>query len=286
MRNLNLRLFIYFVVILAASTTLVSVIRDNRPLTVLILLLTIGAVYLVTSTISRKIRKQENHTRRQLTQNISHELKTPIASIMGYMESLIANPDLDTKRKAFFIDRSYKQAKRLSELVQDINTLNKLNDNSELYERKICDLTEIVENTISDDELLASEKQCRIQSYLPETLLVNGNSTLLSSIFRNLTDNALIHAGEDTDIEIRLVSQDMFHYTLSFSDSGKGIPEEHLAHIFDRFYRIDQGRSRKVGGTGLGLAIVKNAVAFHKGTIKVGNRPNNGGLRFEFTLRK
>ena len=105
------------------------------------------------------------------------------------------------------------------------------------------------------------------------------------SIFRNLTDNAIAYAGVGTKITIDCYLEDDNYYYFSFSDNGVGVPEEHLNRLFERFYRVDKGRSRKLGGTGLGLAIVKNAVLFHKGEIWVKNG-SNGGLNILFSLRK
>ena len=111
-----------------------------------------------------------------------------------------------------------------------------------------------------------------------------GNPSLLASVFRNLADNAAAYSG-GRDIFIRLAEDTPEECTVLFADNGIGVDEEHLPHLFERFYRVDKGRSRKLGGTGLGLAIVRNAVAFHGGTISVRNR-DEGGLEFRFTLRK
>lgn len=113
---------------------------------------------------------------------------------------------------------------------------------------------------------------------------IYGNHTFISSIFRNLIDNAIAYSGGDS-IVIRLEGETDDKYTFSVTDNGNGIPTEHLERIFERFYRIDKGRSRLMGGTGLGLAIVRNAVQLHGGTIHATNLPE-GGLRFTFTLSK
>jgi two-component system OmpR family sensor kinase/two-component system phosphate regulon sensor histidine kinase PhoR len=115
--------------------------------------------------------------------------------------------------------------------------------------------------------------------------MIYGNSGLLYSIFRNLFDNSIDHAGEGIVIHLdNYLNDDEFYY-FSYSDTGTGVPEEDLPRLFERFYRVDKGRERKKGGTGLGLAIVKNAIHFHKGEISVRNRAG-GGLEFLFTMAR
>ena len=119
---------------------------------------------------------------------------------------------------------------------------------------------------------------------LPAHICVRGNMSLLYSVLRNLTDNAIAYAGVGTTITLTAHEEgEWWHFT--FSDNGVGVGAEHLPRLFERFYRVDKGRSRKMGGTGLGLAIVKNAVLLHGGTITASNNPE-GGLRFDFTLAK
>ena len=120
---------------------------------------------------------------------------------------------------------------------------------------------------------------------LPPNLIVKGNASLIYSIFRNLTDNAIAYAGENTTINLSACEGENHTWHFIFSDNGSGVPHQHLARLFERFYRVDKGRSRKMGGTGLGLAIVKNAVILHGGNIVASNNIE-GGLRFDFSIKK
>ena len=231
------------------------------------------------------VQERDNELKRHLTQNISHELKTPVSSIMGYMESILENPDLDPARQKFFVERSFMQAKRLTALLQDISTLNKIDEGKRLFQKEPCDLARVINDVLFDVHLQIEQKKCVILRNYNAVLPLQGNRSLLYSIFRNLTDNAITYGGEQIVIDISCYREDEQFYYFSFSDNGVGIAEEHLGKVFERFYRVDKGRSRKIGGTGLGLAIVKNAVLLHKGTISA-KSVSTGGLSFIFSLRK
>ena len=231
------------------------------------------------------VQERDNELKRHLTQNISHELKTPVSSIMGYMESILENPDLDPARQKFFVERSFMQAKRLTALLQDISTLNKIDEGKRLFQKEPCDLAQVINDVLFDVHLQIEQKKCVILRNYNAVLPLQGNRSLLYSIFRNLTDNAITYGGEQIVIDISCYREDEQFYYFSFSDNGVGIAEEHLGKVFERFYRVDKGRSRKIGGTGLGLAIVKNAVLLHKGTISA-KSVSTGGLSFIFSLRK
>ena len=230
-------------------------------------------------------KQEQNILKRQLTQNIAHELKTPVASIMGYLETILDNPKIDEKMKEQFLQRCYAQAQRLTSLLRDISTLNRLDDASEmLTDFDTIDIVQLIDNIQRETALQMEENKMNFVCSLPEDVKIRGNQSLIYSVFRNLTDNAIAYAGQGTTITLKAEDDgNKWHFT--FSDNGVGVPHEHLARLFERFYRVDKGRSRKMGGTGLGLAIVKNAVLLHGGNITVKNG-NNGGLVFEFTLKK
>lgn len=229
-------------------------------------------------------RKEQDILKRQLTQNIAHELKTPVASIQGYLETIIDNPRISEEMKQQFLQRCYAQSERLTSLLRDISTLNRLDDGSDMIDFEVVDITQLASDIMRETALEREERKMSFHNLLPERIVVKGNRSLLYSIFRNLTDNAIAYAGEETTITLEGKEVgNKWHFI--FRDNGQGVPQEHLARIFERFYRVDKGRSRKMGGTGLGLAIVKNSVLLHGGTIRAANLPE-GGLKFEFTIKK
>lgn len=229
--------------------------------------------------------EEQARLKRQLTQNIAHELKTPVSSIQGYLETIISNPNIPQENVRVFLERSYAQSNRLTFLLRDISVLTRMDEAPELVEKEQVNLSKIVENILNEVALGLEEKHITVVNKLPSEVILTGSSSLLYSIFRNLTDNAIAYAGNNIQITINCFREDEKFYYFSFSDTGVGVPEEHLNRLFERFYRVDKGRSRKLGGTGLGLAIVKNAVLFHGGTIFAKNMPK-GGLEFVFTLKK
>ena len=230
--------------------------------------------------------EEQSRLKRQLTQNVAHEFKTPVCSIQGYLETIINNyPDnMSEEQLRHFLERCYSQSNRLNSLVQDISQLNDMNGVLRAKMEPV-DLSPIVSGILLEVANKVSEQKMRVVNNLPEKLLLTGDASMLYSIFRNLIDNAISYAGEGAVITITNFRSDEQFYYFSFADNGAGVQEEHLARLFERFYRVDKGRSRKLGGTGLGLAIVKNAVVLHGGTISVRNAMG-GGLEFVFKLQR
>lgn len=229
-------------------------------------------------------RQEQDILKRQLTQNIAHELKTPVAGIQGYLETILENPDMPDSTQRQFLTRCHAQSERLTSLLNDISILNRLDDGATAMQRESVEIHQLI-NQIEEETCLQLQAHgMTFSNQLPEGITISGNRSLLYSIFRNLTDNAIDYAGHGTTIT--LYAQPMAdRWQFCFSDNGVGVANEHLRRIFERFYRIDKGRSRQNGGTGLGLSIVKNAVLFHGGSIQARNLPE-GGLQFLFTLRR
>jgi signal transduction histidine kinase len=233
----------------------------------------------VTKLEKNRLLKQE------MTGNIAHDLRTPITSIRGYLETLKEQPELSSEKKQFFIERAFLQIVRLSDLIRDISLINRIEEASELYEKEQIKLLPLL-NELQED--LADKLQrhhISLSVKVPESVQIEGNRILLYSIFRNLVDNSLAYAGDHISIGIDNYMEDSDYYYFSYYDTGVGVEEMYLSRIFDRFYRINEGRISDTGGSGLGLSIVKNAVAFHKGEIVAKNR-TGGGLEFLFLLKK
>jgi signal transduction histidine kinase len=234
--------------------------------------------------ISREQAEKEGRMRRELTQNIAHELKTPVASILGYTETILNTPGIDEGTRHQFIVRTHLQAQRLTALLQDISILNRMDYAANVLTMERVDVSQLFADIVQETALAFENRKMTLSNSLSQGIIVRGNPSLLYSVFRNLVDNALNYAGQGTVVKVYAVEEtDYWHFV--FTDNGVGIPQEHLPRIFERFYRIDKGRSRSLGGTGLGLAIVKNAVMLHGGTI-IAKPTEGGGLTFEFSIKK
>lgn len=233
----------------------------------------------ITRPEKRRLLKQ------QLTSNIAHELKTPLASIKGYIETLMNSPQITDEKRDYFIERAFAQSERLNLLLNDISLLNNIEDAGELFEIKTVNVKSVVLDVIENLESRLVSRNIKCKLNIDEDVAVKGNDSLLSSVFQNLIENTINYAGQNVTIQVKNYMEDKKFYYFSYSDSGVGIPEEHLKRIFERFYRIDSGRTRELGGTGLGLSIVKNAILLHKGKISVRNS-EEGGLEYLFTLSK
>lgn len=234
--------------------------------------------------IEQEQEMKQTLMRRQLTQNIAHEIKTPVASILGYTETLLSTPDIPSETAKRFLERTHVQAQRLTSLLADLSILNRVDYAPHVIAMHRVNVSQLVGDVVQDVELALKKKDMKLNNYLPEDIIVNGNESLIYSIFSNLIDNSINYAGDGSTIEI-LASDTIQHWNFIYRDNGMGVEEQHLSRLFERFYRVDKGRSRSMGGTGLGLAIVKNAVLQHNGTITV-EKLDEGGLQFKFSLKK
>ena len=241
----------------------------------------------------RHAEEDKARLKRQLTQNAAHELKTPAMSIHGYLESILDNPDMPEDKKKHFLERCYAQSERMNKLLLDMSALTRLDEmdanhfrNSEEYQQ--VDVVQIVRSILDDTALALQEKGITPRLKMPPQVIIAADASLIYSIFRNLIDNVIAYATDASLVEITckpVVRDNRQLYEFTVSDNGSGVEPKHLEHLFERFYRVDKGRSRKLGGTGLGLAIVKNAVTVHGGTVTALPTPG-GGLTVRFTLQE
>ena len=229
--------------------------------------------------------EEQVRLKRQLTQNIAHELKTPVSSIQGYLETIVNNDNISREKMNTFLERCYAQSNRLSRLLRDISVLTRMDEAANMIDMERVDISVLVGNIINEVALELEEKHITIIDSLKKGIQIKGNYSLLYSIFRNLMDNAIAYAGTNIQININCFREDENFYYFSFSDTGVGVPAEHLNRLFERFYRVDKSRSRENGGTGLGLSMVHFIVAVHGGQIHVESK-NGEGTSFIFQFPK
>lgn len=228
--------------------------------------------------------QEKNRIKRQLTNNINHELKTPVASIQVCLETLLSGIDLNEEKRQELIERCYTHNERLRRLLSDVSLITRMEDGSGFISREIVNINNIISEISEELAIMPEDERLILHTDFNDQVEIEGNQSLIGSIFQNLTENAIAYSG-GKNIYISLLYNNDIECCISFEDDGRGVEKEQLSRLFERFYRVDKGRSRQKGGTGLGLAIVKHAVQFHGGNIIVINR-SNGGLRFEFTLKK
>lgn len=229
-------------------------------------------------------QQEKERIKKQLTNNINHELKTPVASMQVCLETLMAHPDMSEAKREEFLSRCLVNNQRLKQLLSDVSLITRMDEAPASIVREPVDLTGIISEVVADLDVVALGKGMDIIQGVTAPLPMIGNASLLASVFRNLLDNAIAYSG-GTQVAIETEPSTETQIILTVTDNGCGVAPEHLPRLFERFYRVDKGRSRLAGGTGLGLSIVKNAVQLHNGTITVSNHPH-GGLCFKIIFNK
>ena len=218
--------------------------------------------------------------REEFSSNVSHELKTPLTSICGFSE-LLVNGMVDDANKEEFYKLIYDDSKRLLNLIEDIMKISGL-ETEETFSREEIKLKELIKDILRSQRNLIDEKNIAVS--LDGDGLVFENKTMMWELFANIINNGLKYNKDGGKLDIK-ISEDEKHYEVSIVDTGIGIPSKDLARIFERFYRVDKSRSRKIGGTGLGLSIVKHVLQSIDGKLEISSKLGMG-TSFKVILRK
>ncbi len=223
-----------------------------------------------------RIRKLEN-LRREFVANVSHELKTPITSIKGYIETLLDSSLENPVESRRFLEIIGKQAARLQNIIEDLLRLSRIEQDAERGQIVLqpVGLRSILAAAITACDSLTSAKHISVTLSCPEDLRVRANQPLLEQAVINLIDNAVKYSEPGKRIDVAAARGES-SVTIAVRDQGCGIAPEHLTRLFERFYRVDKSRSRAEGGTGLGLAISKHIVIAHNGTLSVDSKVGQG----------
>lgn len=258
------------------------------------LLITIGLLFLLAALLTRRLSlradakakeaadEQLKTQKKRITGNLAHELRTPVTSIRGYLETLVDNPQMDEAKKGQFIDRAYRQTLRLSDLIRDISLITKMEEAPQTLKKEHLGMRHLTCEVIEEFAGTIAAQGVKVENTIADDVCILGNQSLLYALLRNLVENSLRYGGPGITIHIECSLYDgmanFFYY-----DTGKGVSDEHLGKIFERFYRIPEEDSHRSEGSGLGLSIVKNAVAFHRGTISAHHLQPHG-LAFRFSI--
>jgi two-component system phosphate regulon sensor histidine kinase PhoR len=229
--------------------------------------------------------KELEKVRQDFVANVSHELRTPLTTIKGYAETLLEGA-LKEDVASRFVQVINRHADRLTKIVEDLLTLSRIESRGFRLERKDFSLSELISDAVDFVKELADQKEISITSSgVPASFLIHGDRSHLEQVFINLLDNAIKYGRKGGTITASAAEKPSGEVQVSVRDNGIGIPEEDLPRIFERFYRVDKGRSTELGGTGLGLSIVKHIVQAHGGSVWAESRLGEGST-FYFTLPK
>jgi len=238
--------------------------------------------------VNRQSKDDQEKTRRDFVANVSHELRTPVSIIKGFSETLIEDYEsLGEKQKKNFLNKILRNSQRLNSLVEDLLSLARLDAQDIALDKQTLNLSDLIKQIGEDFKSRLKKDSPNLCIDIPtEPLEISGDSEKLISVFENLIENATVHAENLTTIKIRANLDSTGELVVcKIEDDGQGIPEEKLDRLFERFYRLDKGRSRERGGTGLGLSIVREIIEAHGGDIVVQSKLGEGSVfSFRFPI--
>jgi two-component system phosphate regulon sensor histidine kinase PhoR len=230
----------------------------------------------------QKLQQLETY-RRDYIGNVAHELKTPLFSIQGYIETILEDPDIDRDTMLLFLEKADKNAQRLGQIVNDLDTITKYESGFLQIDIEPFDMLILVHEVIEELEIQAKEKSIQLHCYTKDgTYIVNADKSRIRQVIVNLVYNSIKYGNQGGNTNIRL-SNTGEKVIVEVADNGIGIPQQHLNRVFERFYRVDKHRNRETGGSGLGLSICKHIVEAHNETIHVMSTEGAGSV-FTFTL--
>jgi two-component system, OmpR family, phosphate regulon sensor histidine kinase PhoR len=232
-----------------------------------------------------KLNRLETH-RKEYIGNVSHELKTPIFNIQGYLETLIDGGIEDTEVNMKFLEKASQSTQRMNQIVDDLQTISQFESDEMVLEKEDFDIIVLAKDVSEAMDLMAKQKQTSISvlAGTNEKAWVNADKFRVRRVLTNLVVNAINYNKPNGEVRIKFHELES-KIKIEISDNGIGIPEQHLSRLFERFYRVDKHRSRENGGSGLGLSIVKHIVEAHDQSIEVMSTLNVGSV-FSFTLNK
>jgi len=231
------------------------------------------------------LKEMENY-RRDYLGNVSHELKTPIFNIQGFVHTLIEGGIYDDAINMKYLQRAAKNIERLNTIVTDLEAINKLESGQLMLDIQTFTLRDLAEEVMEDLEIKAQESNITLvfKEGAAQNFRVRGAKEGIRQVFTNLLENSIKYGNKNGHTKVSFYDMDT-RILIEIADNGVGIKQEHLNHVFDRFYRADKSRSRSIGGSGLGLSIVKHIIEAHRQTINVRSSLEMGST-FGFTLEK
>jgi len=230
--------------------------------------------------------KEMESYRRLYLGNVSHELKTPIFNIQGFIHTLLEGGLYDESINMLYLQRAAKNVERLQTIITDLEAINKLESGRLSMEMQLFELKDLAMEVFEDLEIKANKKSISLdfKEGADQNFKVEADRESIRQVLVNLIENSIKYGQEEGQTKVGFYDMEN-RILVEIADNGIGIPQEHLNHVFDRFYRVDKSRSRKIGGSGLGLSIVKHILEAHKQTINVRSSPGVGST-FGFTLKK
>ena len=232
------------------------------------------AMLLMDMTLQHNLEK----VRRDFVANVSHELRSPLTSLIGFVETMQSSDDIDASTRGRFLGIMEEEAKRMSRLINDLMSLSRVEVEEHIAPKDIVYIKKVVNSVIASVSNRANKVDRNIffrdmRNNPDESTMILGETDEIMEVFHNLLDNAVKYGHQKTDVEV--IMSDAKNGMLQFDvvNIGDGIDEKHLGRLTERFYRVDKGRSRQMGGTGLGLAIVKHIVNRHRGSLSISSKP-------------